>query len=182
MNQKAHMAGGLILATAAMLAGVPPLTASLIVFGGLFCDLDIVDINIISKGVHRRLLHNVFVVGFFGVLSLRFPFLVYWVMGMCLHIIMDMFSSSPVYIFWPVPHNGDQIGVGGWGVPNDSVVSFPLGIVLSLLFSAGYLLATNHFWEVLELGKRLLEFIFSQDSKVGLDCCRKLLPGSTYLL
>lgn len=182
MNQKAHMVGGLILATAAMLAGVPPLTASLIVFGGLFSDLDIVDIPISSQGVHRRLLHNVFVVGFFGVLSLRFPFLMYWVMGMCLHIVMDMFSGSPVYIFWPVPHNGDQIGVGGWGVPNDSVFSFPMGMVLALLFSAGYLAVTNHFWEVVELGKRVLEYIFSQDSKEGLDCCRKLLPGSTYLL
>jgi hypothetical protein len=160
MNRKAHTTGGLILATAAMLAGVPPLTASLIVFGGLFSDLDIVDIPVSSQGVHRRLLHNVFVVGVFGVLSLRFHFLVYWVMGMCLHIAMDTFSGSPVYILWPVPHNGEQIGVGGWGVPNDSVFSFPLGMVLALLFSAGYLAVTNHLLEVLELGKRLLEYIF----------------------
>jgi hypothetical protein len=163
MNQKAHMAGGLILATAAMLAGVPPLTASLIVLGGLFSDLDIADIPVSSQGVHRRLLHNVFVVGFFGVLSLKFPFLMYWAMGMCLHIVMDMFSGSPVYILWPVPYNGDQIGVGGWGVPNDSVFSFPVGMFLAILFSAGYLLVTNHLLEVLELGKKLLEFIFQND-------------------
>ena len=139
------------------------MTASLIVFGGLFCDLDIVDIPVSSQGLHRRLLHNVFVVGAIGVVSFRIPFLVYWVMGMCLHIVMDMFSSSPVYVLWPIPHNGGQIGVGGWGVPNSSVFSFPLGVMLAIMFSAGYLAVTDHFWEVVDLGKRLLEYIFSQD-------------------
>ncbi|MBU7036945.1 MAG: metal-dependent hydrolase [Theionarchaea archaeon] len=160
MNQKAHLVGGLILATAAMLAGCPPLTASLIVFGGLFCDLDIVDIPVSSQGVHRRLLHNVFVAGAVGVLSYWVPFLMYWLMGMCLHIAMDMFSSSPVYVLWPVPHRGNQIGIGGWGVSNDSIGSFPVGCLVALLFSAGYLVGTDHFWEVVELGKRLLEYIF----------------------
>ena len=159
MNQKTHIAGGIILAAAAMIAGIAPLTASLIVFGGMFNDLDGVDIPWSSQGVHRKLFHNIFVIGLFLALSLKYPFVIYWALGMVLHNVMDMFSGAPVYVLWPLSRGGDHIGVGGWGVPNKSWASWLVGVVIAVLFSTGYLAVTGHLEDAYALVEKIWEYI-----------------------
>lgn len=144
MNQKAHIIGGIILATAAMIAGNSPYTASLAALGGMFNDLDRVDIPISSKGVHRKLFHNVFAVSVFLLLSTWFQPLIFWAAGMFLHDVMDVFSGSPVCLLWPLSHEGEHYEVGGWGVSNKSMLSLPMGVIVAVMFSAGYLLVTGH--------------------------------------
>lgn len=161
MNQKAHIAGGLILAAAVMIAGIPPFTASLVVFGGLFNDLDCVDIPWSTQGVHRKLFHNVYILGFFAALSMKYPFFLYWVLGMALHNVMDLFSGAPVYLLWPVSSKGEHIGIGGWGVPNSSMLSFPVGVIIAFVFSTGYLVVTGHLREAIALLKKLFELLSS---------------------
>jgi membrane-bound metal-dependent hydrolase YbcI (DUF457 family) len=158
MNQKAHITGGVLLATAAMIAEIPPLTASLIVFGGMFNDLDYADI-LFSRRYHRKLLHNIYVILLFLGLSTKYPPLGYWALGMCLHDIMDMFSGSPVYVLWPVSLRGEHIGVGGWGVPNKSVFSFPVGTLIAVAFCTGYLVVTGYLGEAITLMKKLWELL-----------------------
>jgi len=159
MNQKAHITGGILLAAAVMIAGIPPLTASFVVFGGMFNDVDHVDIPLSSQGVHRKLLHNIYVIGLFLALSIKYPPLFYWALGMFLHNVMDMFSGAPVYLLWPISHEGEHIGVGGWGVPNKSIFSFPVGVVIAVLFSTAYLVATGHLGDAIALLKKLWELL-----------------------
>ena len=154
MNQKAHITGGIILATAAMIAGVYPLTASLVVFGSMFNDLDCVNISWSTQGLHRKLFHNIFILGFFAALSMKYSFLLCWVLGMALHNVMDLFSGGPVYLLWPLSYKG-PLGIGGWGVPNDSVLSVPVGIVIAILFSTGYLVVTDHLGDALFLLRKI---------------------------
>lgn len=155
MNQKAHITGGIILATAAMIAGVPPLVASLVAFGGMFNDLDCVDIPWSTQGVHRKLFHNIYILGFFAAFSMKYPFLLYWVLGVALHNVMDLFSAAPVYLLWPVSYKGNHIGIGGWGVSNDSVFSFPVGIFIAVVFSTVYLVVTDHLGDAIALLKKI---------------------------
>ncbi len=157
MNQKAHITGGIILAAAVMFAGIPPFTASLAVFGSMFNDLDCVDIPWSTQGVHRKLFHNIYILGFFAALSMKYPFLLYWVLGIALHNAMDLFSGAPVYLLWPVSYKGDHIGVGGWGVPNSSRLSFPVGVLIAVVFSTGYLVATDHLGDFIAVLRNLWE-------------------------
>ncbi len=154
MNQKAHITGGIILATAVMIAGNSPFVASLAVFGGMFNDIDRVEV--FSRRFHRKLFHNIFIIGIFLVLSMKYQPLVYWAAGMFLHDVMDVFSGSSVYFLWPVSHEGEHYEVGGWGVPNKSVLSFPVGVVIAVLFSGGYLIATGHFGDAVAVWEKIL--------------------------
>jgi hypothetical protein len=156
MNQKAHITGGIILAGTVMFTGVPPLTASLVVFGTLFNDLDYPKIPFTGR-YHRKLFHNIYVIGLFLALSVQWPFLLYWASGMLLHDVMDMFSGGPVYLLWPVPYKGEHIGIGGWGVPNKSPFSLPLGVLIAVLLSIGYVTATGHLGDAISLLERLYE-------------------------
>ncbi len=158
MNQKAHIASGILLASAAMIAEIPPLTASLIVFGGMFNDLDCAEV-LFSGRFHRKLFHNIFIIGFFLALSTKYAPLVYWALGMSLHNVMDLFSGAPVYLFWPVSYKENQFGIGGWGVPNDSFLSFPVGVVIAVAVSGGYLAVTGYLGEALLLLRNLWEFL-----------------------
>ncbi len=153
MNQKAHIVGGIFLATAVMIGEVPPFTASLTVFGTMFCDLDRFSRH------HRKLFHNIFVVLVFLGLALKFPPSFYWALGVLLHDVMDMFSSAPVYLFWPVPREGEHIEVGGWGVANKSMLSFPVGVLSAVVFSTGYLVLTGHLGDAIALLKKILDLI-----------------------
>lgn len=168
MNQKAHITGSIILAGAAMIAGTPPLTASLVAFGSMFNDLDLIDVPWSEQGVHRKLFHNIYILGFFAALSMKYPFFLYWVLGMALHNVMDLFSGAPVYLFWPVSYKGEHIGVGGWGVPNSSMFSFPAGILIALVFSAGYLVVTDHLGDAITLLRNLWELF--HDTIAGREC------------
>ncbi len=150
MNQKAHITGGIILAGAIMIAGEPPLAASFAAFGSLFNDLDL-------RWFHRKLLHNIYAIGIFLALSLKYPPFVYWALGMFLHNVMDLLSSSPVYLLWPVSREGEHLEVGGWGVTNTSILSFPTGVGIASLFSLGYVTATGHLEDVMALLRDLLE-------------------------
>lgn len=155
MNQKAHFTGGIILAAAVLIAGYPPLIASLAAIGSLFNDLDCVDIPLSTLGVHRKLLHNIFIIGFLLILSMKFQPLVYLGMGMLLHNAMDMFSASPVYLLWPLFREGDS-GVGGWGVPNVSMLSFPVGMAIAVVFSAVYIVGGGHLEDAIDVWERFL--------------------------
>ncbi len=158
MNQKAHITGGILLAAIAMIAGTSPLTASLIVFGGMFNDLDCLDIPWCSRGVHRKLLHNIYVIGLFAALSAKFSPFLYFALGVCLHDVMDLFSGAPVYLLWPLPI-GEHGETGGWGVPNKSMLSFPVGIGVAASFSAGYITLINYREEILAILQNVWEHI-----------------------
>ncbi len=150
MNQKAHTTGGIILAGALMITGEPPFAASFAAFGSLFNDLDL-------RWFHRKLLHNIYVTGIFLALSLKYPPFAYWALGMFLHNVMDLMSSSPVYLLWPVSREGEHLEIGGWGVANMSILSFPVGVGTALLFSLGYMAATGHLEDVIVLFRNILE-------------------------
>ena len=150
MNQKAHITGGILLAGAIMITGEPPLAASFAVFGSLFNDLDL-------RWFHRKLLHNIYVIGIFLAFSSKYPPFAYWALGMILHNAMDFFSSSPVYLLWPIFHDGEHVEIGGWGVANTSILSFPVGVGIALLFSLGYVTATGHLEDIVALFRTLWE-------------------------
>jgi membrane-bound metal-dependent hydrolase YbcI (DUF457 family) len=126
----------------------------------MFNDMDYAEIPWISKRYHRKLFHNIFVIGLFAALSLKFLPLGLWALGMLLHNVMDMFSSSPVYVVWPVSREGEHWGVGGWGVPNRTMLSCPVGIGVAAIFSVGYLTATGHLPHCIALVKNLCDLLF----------------------